>query len=483
MESQPTNATDSGARGLRLRLFFTLAADGALRGFAVAACGTGAVLLVARFFVPRLPSAALVVLAAALAFVTAAAALWNCRRTPSAGRCRAALDDAARAGGLIMIHGLPGAEQWRPPRAEPPRVVWHGLRPCAAALAAALFCVAALAAPAAWFAALAPVRRLDVRPLAQPVLEQAAALADADILPAPKAEALTNDLARLAENGDATDPARALEALDHLADEVDRATADGIESATDALESLQAAKTLADAMAAAAAAGTLPSAGDAAAQTRAALADLLAALPVDEATKADLLAAAAAPGGLTADQLKALSKKLGKAGAARADTLAKLTAARRRTTGGTPKPGGRCGRRGTAGSCGGGEAGEDALERMLAEGGEAGEAAATCAAACGTPGTGAPTRGRGDAPLTWNDPLPLTDAKFREHELAPGTVNDDRSQLVGLSLGAPETAGAAAAVTPGQAAPGGRATGATATAPVLPRHRRAVENYFGTKKE
>ena len=101
----------------------------------------------------------------------------------------------------------------------------------------------------------------------------------------------------------------------------------------------------------------------------------------------------------------------------------------------------------------------------------------------GTPGTGAPTRGRGDAPLTWNDPLPLTDAKFREHELAPGTVNDDRSQLVGLSLGAPETAGAAAAVTPGQAAPGGRATGATATAPVLPRHRRAVENYFGTKKE
>lgn len=117
-----------------------------------------------------------------------------------------------------------------------------------------------------------------------------------------------------------------------------------------------------------------------------------------------------------------------------------------------------------------------ALKQMLAEGRSAKQAAA---AACNQPGRGGISRGRGDAPMTWKDPTTDDGAKFTEQVLPPASLSQLKdSESVGVSVGAPELADPTAAHAGG--ALSGRETGDSSaqTQAVLPRHRGAVKRYF-----
>jgi hypothetical protein len=121
----------------------------------------------------------------------------------------------------------------------------------------------------------------------------------------------------------------------------------------------------------------------------------------------------------------------------------------------------------------------ESLKKRLAQGQPAKQAAAM---ACGRPGRGGITRGRGDAPMTWKDPTTDDGAQFKAQTLPPASMaqlKDARS--LGVSLGAPEEADPASTSTGG--ALSGRETGDSSaqTHKVLPRHRGAVRRYFERK--
>ncbi|MBI1370570.1 MAG: hypothetical protein GC162_18185 [Planctomycetes bacterium] len=99
--------------------------------------------------------------------------------------------------------------------------------------------------------------------------------------------------------------------------------------------------------------------------------------------------------------------------------------------------------------------------------------------AWGMPGQGGISRGRGDAPLTWKDPASESGAKFTQQELPEADMDAlKKSQMVGVSLGAPQLVDAkpvtASGALSGTDAGGGSAVKQT----VLPKHRAAVQAYF-----
>ncbi len=118
------------------------------------------------------------------------------------------------------------------------------------------------------------------------------------------------------------------------------------------------------------------------------------------------------------------------------------------------------------------------LKAMLQQGNMS---AKQCAGmACSQPGTGGINRGRGDAPMTWKDPTTDDGAKFQEQTLPPAAMSQrEDAQSLGVSLGAPDVADPASARTGGALTgdEGGQSSAQTQT--VLPRHRGAVQRYFG----
>jgi hypothetical protein len=128
-----------------------------------------------------------------------------------------------------------------------------------------------------------------------------------------------------------------------------------------------------------------------------------------------------------------------------------------------------------AGACGDGE-----LKEWLAKNGSGMQRGdfREAARSANRPGDGGVTRGRGDASLTWKDPSTKEGVSFREAVLPPGALGE--SGLVGVSLGEPGPGDAEPSrpLRPGaldKAAAGG---GSAHTPVVLPRHRRAVQEYF-----
>ena len=128
-----------------------------------------------------------------------------------------------------------------------------------------------------------------------------------------------------------------------------------------------------------------------------------------------------------------------------------------------------------------------ALDALLQQAQAGNSAAAAAAAACLglRPGSGGPGGGGPHAPLGFSDPTPpagpedFHDARLRS---ADGSPDPSSGVLVGVSAGDPEVPAGAAPVSAGaldpvEASPDD--AGATRAAPVLPRHRKAIESYFG----
>jgi hypothetical protein len=318
-------AHDMAVRELRSRLVVLLVFRQVL-GFATVwlfVWGTAVLALRAALGTPRLP---LLWGLAGLAPCGVLAYLLARRRFPATGAVRALLDGQGRCGGLLMA----GAEQplgaWEKtlPPLEMPQVRWRSRRAWGLLAAAAGFVVLAFALPQS-IADLGSGPSLEVGREVEKLAEQIEVLKEEKLLDPMRADELKQKLDQVREDAKGKDPARILEALDHV-ENVNRKTAQ--EAAEEAVktEELAKAETLADA---------LQRLDKADPQLVAeAMADLAARAEKAAGEKELLdridedLAKALKKGSFTKEELQRLKEALGDCKAGKANRLAKLHKAR-----------------------------------------------------------------------------------------------------------------------------------------------------------
>ena len=448
----------------RRALVFRGAALGALAGSSAA----GLLTLAGRFL--GLPQAAAdrgLLLAAVTGGSAVIAGLAAMRRTPPLPACLAALDAAGRAGGLVMSVGLAGADAWNPAVPQPPRVVWRSPRVTGGLALSSVFCLLVALLPQRLFIGLAGGGRPTVAAVIEQTAARVARIEAECLLPEQTAAAISNQLAEISQTGDAADPARTLDALDHIAEELTRAADAQADALAEEQNALQAATALAEQLAAHLDSGPL---ADTLATTAAeALAQMLSQSPIPASLASNLLAAALGPDGLSAAGLQDMATLLREAGAMNEARLARLGELQRVEASACRRSDGSCT---NAVACSG------ALARLLDEEGPAAEAAACLAAICAAPGSGGISRGRGDAPLTWTDPSTREHAAFKETVLSGRMPRADEARLEGLSAAVPDVPDAPAATAAGALSTHAAAQGTTPQVIVLPRHRETVARFF-----
>jgi hypothetical protein len=100
-------------------------------------------------------------------------------------------------------------------------------------------------------------------------------------------------------------------------------------------------------------------------------------------------------------------------------------------------------------------------------------------ASCNKPGRGGITRGPGAAEMLWKDPTTKDGFKFKEQSLPPAQLQALKdSKLKGISAGVPGKVGQAEPAESGALANSAAGGGSASTQVILPRHRAAVERYF-----
>jgi hypothetical protein len=355
--------------------------------------------------------------------------------------------------------------RWRRtlPAADTLRVRWHGGRSWSLFAAGILFLAAGLLFPES-LSVPAMSRPLEIGNEVKRLAGQLEALKEAGALEPERAAALREKLAQLKKEARGEDPAKTLEALDHLHNVVSEAAKAAAEKALNRSENLGKADALAEG---------LDRAGDKVdpkvkTEAMAELADLAkkAAGPEDKLAEKALKDLAA--GKLSPEALKKLSAELRGGKKDLAKKLGKLADACLID----PELLAKCE---SAGQCDG-----KALADMLgkAAGGKKSVAEMLRQSEGGPPGRGGVTEGPGAAALTWGEKTSEAGVTFKEEALPPAAVKALKdSQLVGFGKEAPQVekaGGPSEGGAFGPAAGGGSAN----TSVVLPRHRAAVERYF-----
>jgi len=446
-----------------------LAGRGALAGGVAGVWAAGLILLAARLAGIHGSTAERLHFTLALAALVAIiAAVRATRRTPSPDAILAALDAASAAGGLVMCSGADGAPAWPVAVTRLPDIVWNGSRAVRGLALALCFCLTTILLPMRFFGGSSPSIKQGLESLAGQLAERVEQAESESLLPEPLIAALSNQLARIAESGDAADPARTLEALDHIEEELSKSAAEQAEALTAEQAALQGTLALAEQMASRFDAA--PPTGTQAAAAAEALSQLLDQAPLAPSLASNLLATVAGTNGLSSATLQQLAARLREAGACSEAQLRRLGELRLADAS-------AC--RGS-GSCTNAQTCAAALAQLLDSNGPDAEAAACLAALCNTPGSGGISRGRGDAPLTWTDPSSREGAAFKDEALNPAHLPAaDQARLEGLSAAAPEVADTPAPATSGAlldtAAP---TRGGAPQAPILPRHRETVTRFF-----
>lgn len=404
--------------------------------------------------------------AAALPVAVGLAAWVALRRLPAPAAVRALLDREAGCGGLLMAGAERDLGRWarRVTVGELPRLRWRAGRPLGLLAVAAGYVVLGFLLPAAR-PANAGDSPLDVNRATDRLAEQVRVLKEEKVIEPKRAETLAQKLDEVRDRAAAKDPAKTLEALDHLADVVRQAARQAAESGARKADQLgrveagaEALKEAAPALDPKAAAALM---ADLAAMARQAAAE---GEQLDGAPDADL-AEAVKSGTLSGEHLaklaaaaKAGKGKVGKS--ARKLYDAKLIDADQLKA---CEGEGACDGKGLA-------------EFLKKNGGKAGlgEAMSRC------PGRGGVTDdGPSETALEFGDRSSEAGAKFREEALPPAQrAALQQSQTSGVSTTAPQRdpkAGPPTAGGLGGAAAGG---GSANAAPVLPQHRATVERYF-----
>ena len=442
--------------------------------------------------------------AAGLVLALVLAAEWARRRLPALSAFRAAVDQSAGLGGMLMSEAERSLGAWesRLPESSAFRVRWRGGRAFLRLLGAALFVLTSFLVPQRFVDASAPPP-LDIQREAERLSEQIDALLEEEVA-LEKMAALEEELARLQEEASGEDPAKTWEALDHIEQELMQAAAEAAEEALTETERLAMAQSLAealqhdgsqlsDALLKEAASALSSMLGDEGTMKR--LMD--AALSGDNAESL-LNAMAEAGSQLSPEQLAQLAENAesllnavadaGSEGGSRlsSEQLAQLADLLRSAKGDLSE----C----LSGLCEAGLVPAEALQKLagLAESDSSGLAEFLSACreagmggsieglmAARENGLGGVNRGPGSAPLSWDDPSSEEGVEFHAETLPLSQLPSlEESRLMKISAAAPELN--EEGVSPHvDALRGAQAGGGSAqTQRLLPRHKGAVQRYF-----
>ncbi|MGH9842254.1 MAG: hypothetical protein ACREEM_26180 [Blastocatellia bacterium] len=466
-DDQTTSHSDRAIRRFLRHLTFTLTLKHALLLATIwcFAWGTVALVLRATIHAPRKP---LLWGAAGIALAAMAAAVMARRQTPARNAVRALLDERNQCGGLLMASADAEIGAWRMPDLALPRLRFRNPRAWGLLAASVAFVAISLLIPIR-FATTNAARPMDVTRETENLSAQIEALKEAQILEEAKAEELDQKLEQIEANASGEDPARTWEALDHLADAVEKTTKDAVEAANAHEQQLEKAEALAE--------GLMAGHDQLDARTMTEAMQTLSAMVQGAMKENEMLAGALSPetreaiksGALKPEHLKEISRALGKNKSALNDKLAKLakSGAIHTIRPNALKGGAKANKRDNS-----------RLAEFLKENAQKMSVKEGVAAWCENPGNGGVDRGRADAAMTWTDGTSEKDAKFKENVLPPSSVAGlNESELVGLSAAAPtvdQTAVAAHGALNRAAAGGGSAN----TQTILPRHKGAVKRYF-----
>jgi hypothetical protein len=416
--------------------------------------GTGVLALRAAAGVERPPL--LWGLAGLVVCVVAAVVLAR-RRLPAGSAVRALLDEQSGCGGLLMA----GEEQelgvWRQkmPALALPQVRWDGRRAGTLLAIAAGFVLVSFLAPQG-LADLVSGSPLEIDREVARLIEQIALLKAESILDPARAESFKDKLTDLREHASGKDPARTLEALDHLQNLASKVAREATEERTRQSERMSEAEALAE---------VLSKSADLLSPKlkMEALSELAGLLEKSGLDGKDLAAR------FDPEQLKKLAdmirdgkidlarqvERMQKAGLIDAELLSKCLKA--------------------------GECNCDGLRDYLKGCASLNDLKSLCKKG----GRGGITRGPGAAELTFEEPGSENGFKFKEEVLPPGALASLKGPQTNLPANRPaqvvihdKAGGPASSGALGKAAAG---SGSANTEQLLPRHRAAVERYFERK--
>jgi hypothetical protein len=395
------------------------------------------------------------------------------RQTPSTERLRATLDRHGELGGLLMSAGDGEIGSWNEHISQVPLPVvrWRSGRQWKLLLMSAAFLGAAFLMPDAYLPA-ANENTLEIGGEMQKLTEKMEVLKEQEILPPEKAATLEKDLERIRQEALGKDPAKTLEALDHLEQSFNKAAAEAAESAVKQMEKADQAQKLAEALEKSQDQMDPKQFGDAMQEMAQMAAQAAAENEMLGDKLSDELKEACKQGKLSEQQLKELAESLKKCSASQRAKLGKMVRAKLIDGGEISL----CDKEGCN---------SDELAAMLCEcknGQQLGDALSTLEN--GDPGRGGISRGRGDAAMTWSEGAEQGDAAFKEKVLPPASVASlKESQLAGMSVGDPtskeETAGSTGGVLDKSTSGGGESR----TQVILPEHKKTIQRYFERERK
>lgn len=446
------------------------------------AWGAVSLALRASMATPRKPllfGAAGIVLAAIAAYLLAR------KQLPTPASVRSLLDRQNDYGGLLMAAGEQPLGNWetRLNAVNLPKLRWRSARAWSLLALSVAFAAICLLLPIKYVSVNAS-RSLDVGKEAETLAAQIETLKEEQILSEAKAEELKEKLDQLAADAEGEDPAKTWEALDHLANSVEKAAKDAAVSAAEKQEQLEKAEALAE--------GLMAGSDQLDAKTMTEAMQTLSTMMQGAMMENEALASQLSPetqealknGSLNSEQMKEVAKALGQSKEKLNQQLSKLNQSgmnRGNINPNSLKGGASANKRDNSG-----------LSKFLKENSQKMSVADAVGQWCegngdgkglgkGGPGKGGVGRGRGDAEMTWSEGSDENNAKFKEKALPPGSVAGlQDSQMIGLSASAPEIqkGNLSAHGALNNSATGG---GSAYTQTVLPKHKGAVKKYFDRK--
>jgi hypothetical protein len=403
---------------------------------------------------------------AAVPFLIVIAFIMAWRRVPTGASVRALLDRTSGAGGLLLAAAERSLDGWA--QALPPaprlRLRWHGQKVWALLAAGLVFLAVGLFFPEHLVARPTHLS-LEIGNEVAKLASQLETLKETEVLEPERAESLEQKLKQLKDKTAGEDPAKTLEALDHVQQVASQAAKEAAETAAQKTERLAQAETLAE--------GLQQAAGEIDAKLQAEAMAELARLAEKAAQENKALGKDFDPKRLKngkaekldPEQLKKLAEALRGARHDIIRNLEKLHQAKLVDLEALTKCE-NCGR------CNG-----DKMAQCLKAGGK--QSVKKMLSQCQRPGRGGLNDGPAAAELTWGDPSSEKGVKFKEEALPPSALEAlKESQVVGVGKAAPAAEKNSQPSQPGALGQAAAGAGSAQTQVILPRYRAAVERYF-----
>ncbi len=463
---------DHSVRRLRQKIAFVLSCKYAVGLATVWAFVWGTVVLV---LCAELGASRLILLwgLAGLPVAVAIGVAVALRRLPALSTLRAMLDERSHCGGLLMADGEAEIGNWRQemPDTSQTTVRWSGGRSWGLLAVAAVFVALAFWVPER-FAGADTSNPLEVGDKVDRLAKQIQVLKEESVLEDERADALKKKLEQLRDEAKGKEPAKTLEALDHLRDMAKNAAKSASESSLQKTEELAKAETLAEGIRQA-----LPNMdAKLVAEGMKALAEMMEKFGKENESFEKLAEAmkAAADGKLSPEQLAGLAELLRDCKGDIADHLARLHEVGLIDLE-TLKKCESCGK------CQG-----EALAELLkkCEGGQSVCDMLGCCLAGYYPGQGGINEGGGPVPLTFGVESDPDGTKFTEQALPPADLSALKDSVVaGVGKAAPKPDKPGAPSESG-ALRGAKTGGGSANRQIiLPQHKKTVEKFFDRPAE